>query len=155
MRKTSTYARKRAHRKPANNPVKQALVVANMQEDIDRLKRACGIHAFMGDDVDVLTNLAGRLVFITCYAIGLHGLGDTPEARILMGTANALGELAEDAAGLEQRRGAIQAGLAAIDRIMPKLNPTSLAEGALKLEYMLNNEGLWSQDVVRAVKGEI
>jgi len=38
---------------------------------------------------------------------------------------------------------------------MPQLNPTSLAEGALKLEYLLKNEGLWSQDVVKAVKGEI
>lgn len=75
----------------------------------------------MGGDAARVSNMAGRLVFIVCHAAGHHGLGETPEARILAGTANALADIAESPAELDKQRGAVIAGLAAIDRLMPSL----------------------------------
>ena len=97
--------------------------------------------------------MAGRLVYVVCHAAGHHGLGDTPEARILAGTANALAELAESPASLEAQRGAVISGLAAIDRLMPELSTWALAAGALQLDQLLaSTAGMGTADVRRALK---
>ena len=100
----------------------------------------------------MLANLAGRLVYIVCHAAGVHGPGDTPEARILAGTANALADIAGTPAELERQRGAVIAGLQAIDRLMPKLHAVSLAAGSMELDNLLNTtSGMGTADVRRAL----
>ena len=100
----------------------------------------------------MLANLAGRLVYIVCHAAGVHGLGDTPEARILAGTANALADIAGTPAELERQRGAVIAGLQAIDRLMPKLHTVSLAAGSMELDNLLHTaNGMSTADVRRAL----
>lgn len=97
--------------------------------------------------------MCGRLVYIVCHAAGHHGLGESPEARILAGTANALAEMAESPQALEQQRGAVISGLAAIDRLMPILTTWALAAGALQLDQLLaSTAGMGTADVRRALK---
>lgn len=159
MRKTSTYARKRAHqddfgktRHQVVNKVTEAVIRSQIEADITRLRTDTGLQAYIGDDAARVSNMAGRLVYIVCYAAGKHGLGEIPEARILAGTANALADIAGTPAELNKQRGAVIAGLAAIDRLMPKLDTFSLAAGALELDKLLNStKGLGTADVHRAL----
>ena len=159
MKKTSAYARKRAHqsawqrvRHKSVNPVVEAVIRANIEADIDRLRTGAELHAYTGANAPALANLAGRLVYIVCHAAREHGLGETPEARIMAGMANALADLAERPDGMEKQRGAIQSGLAAIDRLMPQLGTWSLAAGALELDEILaQTGGMGTSDVRRAL----
>lgn len=159
MRKTSTYARKRAHqgafdkqRHEIINPVTEAVIRSRIEADIQRLRTDTGLQAYMGDDAQRVSNMAGRLIYIVCHAAGLHGLGETPEARILAGTANALADIAETPEELDRQRGAVIAGLQAIDRLMPKLHTLSIAAGSLELDKLLHSEnGMGTADVRRAL----
>ena len=101
MKKTTTYARKlhrqdawQRTRHEACNPVTEAVVRQRVEGDIQRLRTEAGLQTYMGGDAGRIANMAGRLVYIVCHAAGVHGLGETPEARILAGTANALAEIA-------------------------------------------------------------
>lgn len=130
----------------------EAVIRVRIESDIQRLRTDAGLQVFMGDDATRIASMAGRLVFITCHAAGMHGLGETPEARILAGTANALADIAETPAELERQRGAVIAGLQAIDRLMPKLHTLSLAAGALELDHLLaTTAGMGTADVRRAL----
>lgn len=156
MRKTTAYAIKRAHqsRPSKHDPVSEAIVRSRIDADIQRLRTATGLQAYIGGDAARVANLAGRLVYIVCHAAGLHDLGETPEARILAGTANALADIAGTPAELDHQRGAVIAGLAAIDRLMPKLHTLSLAAGALELDKLLTSaQGMGTADVRRALMG--
>ena len=159
MKKTTAYARKRSHqdawqrtRHEACNPVTEAVVRQRIEGDIQRLRTEAGLQTYMGADAARVANMAGRLVYIVCHAAGLHGLGETPEARILAGTANALADIAETPAELERQRGAVIAGLQAIDRLMPKLHTFSLAAGSMELDNLLHTaNGMGTADVRRAL----
>ena len=159
MKKTTAYARKRAHqdawqrtRHEACTPVTEAVVRQRIEEDIQRLRTAVGLQAYIGEDAAMVANMAGRLVYIVCHAAGAHGLGETPEARILAGTANALADIAETPAELDRQRGAVIAGLQAIDRLMPKLHTFSLAAGSLELDNLLHSaNGMGTADVRKAL----
>lgn len=159
MRKSTTYARKRAHQSAFDrqrhkdiNPVKEAVVRQQIASDVERLRVAANLHAHIGGDAAATLNLAGRLTFIVCHAAGKCGLGQSPEARILAGTANALAEVEADRTALEAQRQTILSGLAAIDRLMPKLSTLDLAEGALLLDGLLNSGDLGTGDVHRALE---
>ncbi len=159
MRKTTAYARKRArqcafdkNRHEVINPVTEAVIRSRIEADIQRLRTDTGLQAYMGDDAARVANMAGRLVYIVCHAAGVHGLGETPEARILAGTANALADIAETPASMEAQRGAVISGLAAIDRLMPELSTWALAAGALQLDQLLaSTQGMGTADVRRAL----
>ena len=162
MKKTTAYARKRAHQSAFDrqrhndiNPVKEAVIRSRIEADIQRLRTDASLQAYMGGDAARIANMAGRLVYVVCHAAGHHGLGETPEARILAGTANALAELAESPASLERQRGAVISGLAAIDRLMPELSTWALAAGALQLDQLLaSTAGMGTADIRRALKQE-
>ena len=88
MKKTTAYARKRAHqdawqrtRHEACNPVTEAVVRQRIEGDIQRLRTEAGLQTYMGGDAARIANMAGRLVYVVCHAAGHHGLGETPEAR--------------------------------------------------------------------------
>lgn len=139
----------------AINPVTMAITRQRILADVEKLRTAASLQAFLGEDTDAVVNLVARVVYIVCYAAGLHGLGQTPEASILAGTANALGDLADSTAGLESQRNALIAGLAAIDRIIPKLSIEALALGAMDLDHrLLTANGLTTGHVRNALLGE-
>jgi len=159
VKKTTAYSRKRAHqdawqrtRHEAYNPVTEAVVRRRIEGDIQRLRTEAGLQTYIGGGAARIANTAGRLVYVVCHAAGHHGLGETPEARILAGTANALAELAESPASLERQRGAIISGLAAIDRLMPELSTWALAAGALELDRLINTtQGMGPREVRQAL----
>ena len=159
MRKTTAYARKRAHkdafartRHEVINPVTEAVIRSRIEADIQRLRTDTGLQAYMGDDAARVANMAGRLIYIVCHAAGVHGLGETPEARILAGTANALADIANTPEELDRQRGAVIAGISAIDRLMPKLHTLSLAAGAMELDRLINTtEGMGPKEVRQAL----
>ena len=160
MRKTSTYARKRRatsawdrERHKHVNPVTEAVIRSRIEEDIQRLRTAVGLQAYIGEDAAMVANMAGRLVYIVCHAAGVHGLGETPEARILAGTANALGDVVERPGCLDAQRGAILSGLDACERLLPRLNTWSLAAGALALGDLLETRSFHTGDVRAALHG--
>ena len=142
----------RSDRLEVFNPVTEAVIPLRIEEDIQRLRTDAGLQAFMGDDAARIASMAGRLVYIVSFAAGLHNLGNTPEASILAGTANALADIAETPAELDRQRGAVIAGLQAIDRLMPKLHTLSLAAGAMELDNLLHTaNGMGTADVRKAL----
>lgn len=164
MRKASTYAKKMRRdsfgrvRHMAINPVTEAVIRQNVNDDIERLRKAAGLQAFLGDDPAKVVNMVGRMTYIVCHAAGCEGLGDEPEARILAGTASALGDMRERLTHetLEQQRNALIAGIAAADRLLPRLSTWALAEGAMQLDALIaSTNGMGTSDVERALKHQI
>lgn len=139
----------------AHNRIAHALVRARIMDEVRQMHTRAGIHAYAGDDAAQVADAMGRLVFTVAHATGMHGLGDTPEARILLGTANALGDVAATPAALKQQRGAITSGLAAIERLLPLLSESTLAAGALELEYQLRRGDVGTASVERALRPEL
>lgn len=141
------------HQKPRRmSPVEKAVFRNLVLADVARLRTAAGLQSYMGDMPERVTNLLGRLVFVTAYAAGLHNLESTPEASILAGSANALAELADHPQLLEGYRATLVACLGAIDRLMPKLSAAALAAGALELDALLAKGDMYTSDVQRALK---
>lgn len=120
-----------------HNRIAQALVRARIMDEVRQLRTRAGLHAYIGADAAQLADSMGRLVYTVAHAAGLHGLGDTPDASILRGCANALADVAATPAALDQQRNAITSGLAAIERLLPQLHEFSLAAGALELDRLL------------------
>ena len=65
MRKTSTYAKKRAHkdafaltRHEVINPVTEAVVRQRIEAQVQRLRTDTGLQAYMGDDAVRIANMA-------------------------------------------------------------------------------------------------
>jgi len=142
----------RSDRHEIINPVTEAVIRVRIESDIQRLRTDAGLQVFMGDDATRIASMAGRLVYIVSFAAGLHNLGNTPEASILAGTANALADIANTPEELDRQRGAVIAGLSAIDRLMPKLHTLSLAAGAMELDRLVNNtEGMGPKEVRQAL----
>lgn len=137
----------------ASSLIEGVVFKMRIAKDVARLRTGAGLHAFMGADAAALCNLTGRLIYITAFAVGKQwGDTDRLDARILLGAASALGDLMEHPGDLERHRGAIQSGLGAIDRLMPELSEWALAEGALRLDQLLQSaEGLTTGHVRAAL----
>lgn len=142
----------RYHR--AVNPVTMAMLRQKIDADVERLRVAANLHAHLGGNAAATLNLAGRLTYIVCHAAGKCGLGWSPEARILAGTANALAEVQACPEALEAQRQTILSGLAAIDRLMPKLHTLDMAEGAMRLDALLASGDMGTGDVQEALEQE-
>jgi hypothetical protein len=135
-----------------HNRIAHALVRARIMDEVLQLRTRAGIHAYTGEDAAQVADAMGRLAFTVAHAAGLHGLGDTPEARILLGTANALADVVATPAALEQQRGAIVSGLAAIKRMLPDLSESALSAGALELQYLLQRGDLGTARIEQALR---
>lgn len=137
----------------AHNPVAQAMARQRIEADIRALRTRAGLQAHLGEDATVLADACGRLIFVVAYAAGLHGLHDTPEARILLGTASALGDVAGIPASLEANRRAILSGLDACERLLPRLHTWILFAGARALDAILLERDFMASDVRAAMGG--
>lgn len=135
----------------AHNPVAQAMVRSRIDADLRALRTRAGIHAFTGGNAAALADACGRLVYVVAHAAGLHGLQETPEARILPGTASALADVAEAPCSLDSHRPAILSGLDACERLLPSLHTWSLAAGALMLDAILAQRDFMMSDVRAAL----
>jgi len=121
------------------SPVAKALVKRDIMATISRLRTDMGLQAYIGQDVSNIAQSAGRLFFIVAHAANAAGYGNSPEGSIILGAASALGDVVETPERLEQQRGAITSGLAAVDRLLPKLTAWQLADGAFAFERILKD----------------
>lgn len=156
QRNGHTTARQRLHNDLAHNRIAQALLRARLVDEVRQLRTRAGLQAYIGGDAARVAEDMGRLLYTVAFAAGIHGLGDTPEARILMGTAHALGDVAATPAALESQRAAIISGLAAIERLLPHIHELSLAAGAQHLDQLLTTTHMGTASVEQALRrGEV
>lgn len=121
------------------SPVAKALVKRDIMATIAKLRTDMGLQAYIGHDVNNIAHSAGRLFFIVAHAANAAGYGNSPEGSIILGASSALGDVVETPERLEQQRGAITSGLAAVDRLLPKLTAWQLADGAFAFERILKD----------------
>lgn len=124
--------RKRTHRKSVTglNPYQKAVFRRAWEADNVR----AGIHAFIGQDAKALIQHAGGIIYAVvagCEEAGIQD--DDPEVQILHDAGRAILELRGQTEISAQHRQRIVAGLAAGDRLLPRLNPTALHDAALAL----------------------
>ena len=154
MKKSTPFGRARARQREAAlaSQVHNTLL-AIIKSDLRSLQTRAAIHAWTGEDGANLCNLGGRLCFIAACAGGMAGIApDAPDMRIVRGMAEALGDLAANLSAVEQHRGSIKAGLAAIDRIFPLCNDLHLVQAAKQLDDMLEcASGVGTEDVRRVM----
>lgn len=159
MRKSSTYARKRARQSAFDrqrhkdiNPVKEAVIRSEIEAQITSLRTNVGLQAYIGEDAGRIANAAGRLFCIVLYAASVQGMDGAPETRIVAGAASATFHIANAPAELERQRGAVIAGLQAVERLIPHLNTLTLALGAQELDRMQRaTQGMRTEDVRQAM----
>ena len=145
MKKTSTYARKKAVQQRQDE---HETLLSLIKQDLRGLQIDAGIHTWTGNDSAKMVNLAGRLCYITAFAAQRAGFqADHPDVRIVRGMAEALADMAADLDNVERYRPAIQSGLAAIDRLMPECNELDVVLGCKELDTILAVKDLGTADV--------
>ena len=145
MKKTSTYARKKAVQQRQDE---HETLLSLIKQDLRGLQIDAGIHTWTGNDGAKMVNLAGRLCYITAFAAQRAGFqADHPDVRIVRGMAEALADMAADLDNVERYRPAIQSGLAAIDRLMPECNELDVVLGCKELDTILAVKDLGTADV--------
>ena len=133
-------------------PVHKATIRQRLEREIAELVTRAGLHSYLGADTRALSNDYGRVLWMCCYAAGAQGMADAPEIRVLIGSANALGDIVALPASLEQHRPALISGLAAAQRLLPRLDTWALGVALQELEEMLQRpEGLDIEMLERAV----
>lgn len=152
MKKTTAYARKLKHTAPRLNPLIVGAVRSQVSRSITELATSAGLHGMIGDNTPMLLNQAGRLCFIVCHAASACGFSESPEVRILRGTAESLGDVNANPESLHRLRGSINSGVVAAQRILPKLDEFALAMASLELDAMLAaGRGMGTHDIERAL----
>ncbi|RTQ32820.1 hypothetical protein EJP69_19065 [Variovorax gossypii] len=124
--------RKRTHRKPVTGlaPYQKALFRRAWEADNVR----AGIHAFIGEDAKALTQRAGRVIYAVVAGCEQAGIpDDDPDVRILHDAGRAILELRGQAEIGDQHRKRIISGLAAGERLLPRLDPAAVRGAALEL----------------------
>lgn len=158
QRRAARY--KRAHRYDmhsdvndytARNPVAHAALRQRIEGDIAALRTRAGLQAHLSDDAIRMADACGRLVYVVAHAARQHNLQDTPEARILAGTANALADIVAAPGSLEQHRASVLSGLSACERLLPQLHTWALALGAQELDGILGTRDFTTGDVRAAL----
>lgn len=149
MKKTSTYARKKAVQQRQDE---HEYLLALIKQDLRGLQIDAGIHTWTGNDGAKMVTLTGRLCYITAFAAQRAGYqADHPDVRIVRGMAEALADLAADLDNVERYRPSIQSGLAAIDRLMPQCDDLDIVLGCHELDTILAVKDLGTADVRMAM----
>ena len=130
------------------NPVTQAVIRQQIRQSIEILKTDAWLQALAGDAADRLVRDAGMLLYAVACAIELCGIpADHPDVRVLRGTTQAIGELAEHLGRLDQHRPAILSGLAAMERLMPFLAVEALGAGLMECDERIRESGFGTKDI--------
>jgi hypothetical protein len=132
------------------NPVFASVVRAQIKDSIARVKRGAELQALYGDAASNLIKDAGVLLFAVAHACGRCGVDpECADVRIARGMAMALGQLGERIDALEAHRPAIQAGLSAVERLLPALATSSLGDGLLACRARIADNGFGTDDIHR------
>ncbi|WP_390349088.1 hypothetical protein ACFJIS_15180 [Variovorax boronicumulans] len=117
--------RKHTRRKPITglSPIQKAGIRRAWRADNDR----ASLHAFIGEDPQMLVQQAGGIMYTVLAACEDAGIeGDDPDLCIVHNAGKALVELASRIHIDEPLRKSIVDGLAACERLEPRLNAASL-----------------------------
>ena len=133
------------------NPVAAAVLRAAILRHVMQLQLSAGLQAWLGAHMANMVNTSGRLLYITLGAAPSAGFTEGhPDIRVCLGMGSALADLTSDSR-IEQHRPAIQAGLLAIDRLLPSLKAEALYDSAAQLDARIKNgEGL-DTDTLKAL----
>lgn len=124
------------------NPVTQAVIRQQIRQSIAILRTDAELQALAGDAAARLVRDAGMLLYAVACAIELCRIpADHPDVRVLRGTTQAIGELAEHPGRLELHRPAILSGLAAMERLMPFLAVEALGAGLMECDERIRASG--------------
>lgn len=124
--------RKRTHRKPVTglDPYQKALFRRAWEAD----NVSAGIHAFIGEDAKALTQRAGGVIYAVVAGCEQAGIpDDDPDVLILHDAGRTILELGGQVEIGAQHRARIVSGLAAGERLLPRLDPAALRDAALEL----------------------
>ena len=124
--------RKRSRRKPVTglSPVHKAEIRRTWQAGIDK----ASLHAFIGEDPRALMRQAGSIVYTVVTACEDAGIdGNDPDVCMVHDAAKALLEQSSKMHIEETLRKLIVDGLAACERLQPRLNPASLYRATLEV----------------------
>lgn len=124
--------RKRTRRQPVTglSLVHKAEIRRAWRADLDR----ASLHAFIGEDPQALMRQAGGIVYTVLTACEDAGIdGDDPDVCMVHDAAKALVEQSSKTHIEETLRKLIVDGLAACERLQPRLNPASLCRATLNV----------------------
>lgn len=126
------------------HPIGAAILKKKVEQQIRAMQTDAMLHILIGANDAALINEAGRLAYIAAEATRLsREPEDSPDMKIVAGMANALADLAARSGPPELHRLAIQSGLLAIERLLPRCNVWSIAKAHLQVEEILASaEGL-------------
>lgn len=148
MKKTTAYARKRARMTLApqdlamiKNPVFCAVSTVSIFERLKRLQADIAISGYIGNNPTVLCDKLGAMAYIVMHGAAANGLADTPDARILLSTANALLDLRHHPDQLERHRPSIIAGTQALDRLARLIHPLDLGVAEMEMDKHIQRTG--------------
>lgn len=124
------------------------MIRSRIRRDVSELKTSADLHAWTGANAAHLINSAGRMVWMVASAAVACGINeDDPDTRILRGMAEAVADLAADGR-MEFHRPSIQAGLLAVERLLPKCSDWALGTAALDLDRLLGtSQGMGTSDI--------
>ena len=144
---------KRRRDKLYSNPVAQAMVRQQVMASLRRIKTDSELQAYAGARVSDLVSDACMLLYSVAWACRVNGIGaDNPDARIMRGMASALADLAAYPSQLETHRPAIQSGLAAIERVLPSLEPLAIGVGMVECKNRIAGTGIGAEDIHQLLK---
>ena len=131
-----------------SNPIAQAMIRKQVMGALARLKTDSEMQAYAGARVAELVSDACMLLYSVAWACRVKRIkADHPDARIMRGLASALADLAAHPAQLETHRPAIQSGLAAIERVLPSLEPLALGVGMVECKNRIEAQGIGANDI--------
>lgn len=131
-----------------SNPVTRSIINRQVIDSLARIKAAAELQAVFGDAAANLVRDAVLLLYSVAYACHLCRIDPgLPEIRILRGMAQTLEDLARDLQSLETHRPAIQSGLAAIERILPRLDIIAVGAGMLECDHTIQKGGIGAADI--------
>jgi len=137
------------------NPVTRSIIKSQIVASLTELKTLAERQALMGDSAETLIERSGVLLYAIADAVRDAGIPETePDVRILKGMGGSLELLARFPSTLEDHRPAIQSGLAAIERLIPRLDITAIGCGFLNCRAAVQREGFGAADIRQMLGGK-
>ncbi len=130
------------------NPITRSIIRSQIIASLNEIKTLAELQAFGGDSVPHLIDRSGVLLYAIADAVRQMGIQeDDPDVRILKGMGGSLELLARFPATLEDHRPSIQSGLAAIERLIPRLDILAIGSGFLNCRAKVEQEGFGATDI--------
>ena len=111
------------------------------------------LQALAGENWNTVVENAAILTFIVGGAADVDKVPNTdPDLRILAGTANALMEIAYNEGIRSADRGALSAGIMAIERLVPRLTDHAMITASMSAQMLMAQGGIYGkhfQDVFK------